>query len=1339
MAAALLAALLAATLLACAGPARAFVKRSKWEDASEVSGLPRCNPRRVSFQESDIGTLRTVESPLAPKRYKTRSRYVAKDMLWDPLERSSQVAYVGSAIFYFDTCRVWSADSMVCEDELPNNEQRVYALELIEQNRELFSSDYDEEGASRCLFDISGAPPVPHAEGDEVLSEECYIFRLFQKPFEEKRLLVTFDSRNPTHLSSSPSKFVGWTESLSENESLLRVFDIQKRFMLSDDLLNDREVFARSELVAESAEPTRRELPVFCGNDFLLYQGSRGDKTSIFMRNMNSPALEAETVATSSHFPVASTVSDETLELSSGRHQCTAAWVHVDTTTVTLLALPSRETASIPLERWGQTSPFTQLVDLAIAGDYVFAVLFSAELEQYKIRYASVLDPVAMSDVEGSLSNTTLKFYTTTSNAVLLYTKRGMHEDGRDNEMRLVRFSVLGNVHCIAEAVELRNEILDNDSPDEKAAKIIVDAAVFHDSILWIGTYNTIGYDTRNKYIELIDLDKDNDDILDVIDEFPFNHGFTFDADQDGYADEIDFLNYNYRDLNDDALMYIAFFFLYVFIGLFVFAISKYSHYLQVKRQEYLQNLQEDTDVVQGTQQHAMGSIFFLKAKMMQNNHHHQPRSPAEAASPAEPKYSSKSQSHKHLDASPPSARGANTSKVVPAHLVEQARIKNAMSRGSVFRDVSEKMSSARNQIQMFGTNGEEKSDGGGFKRTSYDVRLRQIDRLFTLFEVLLTLLTVTSLVLAVYPSFPYGGVMPSAIRMCIWADFFSFSLFFLDLCGRFYSRNTKEYPTLLSFLKDNWYDVPALITDIPLTPLRFPELLGLFKLSRVFRLYRRFTQQAVFVSMMVKRPMLYLATFVSLIIIICAVFIKIFEQESQEEFRDFANVLWFTLVTVTTVGYGDYQVKEAETWALTFFLMLLGIGLISTLSAFCAESILSIGRTEEMKREMRSSLHNEAELLRVGLMHISEPYNPLSATLKNMMEEGDQFFKQREGHRRSSRDFDMDEGSPDNAKARRQIDWIERNYDTVGKHRSSTLNVTVGMESDLTLPIERIMEGAGGKFRISAISSQADLIRAVSKEYDQGMLLHVLYLQNSLTRRFVTHASGGPNASAGVGDMTLNKFSNLDFSPRTRLHFILLRFSLHKPERGGVLNFSEMSDELADIIFEPKRPLGNFLEKIFSINEEWQRLLRTTAKSTRPQFYHFDFQDPIQDKLVRIDEHFERYGINQRTDYNEIITEIEILLVLHDRVSTVEWALTHLQYRSTRSPPKPVFEELAPPFAEMPSAGLVLTQPMQEQSDKDLDIVNEEVSRPATRAGVWGAQRRNSILRARSKYVTSG
>ena len=62
-------------------------------------------------------------------------------------------------------------------------------------------------------------------------------------------------------------------------------------------------------------------------------------------------------------------------------------------------------------------------------------------------------------------------------------------------------------------------------------------------------------------------------------------------------------------------------------------------------------------------------------------------------------------------------------------------------------------------------------------------------------------------------------------------------------------------------------------------------------------------------------------------------------------DLKEIENAFWWTIVTITTVGYGDYAPQSFYGRVLAIFLMLAGIGLVSTVTG----SISSIFTTRKI------------------------------------------------------------------------------------------------------------------------------------------------------------------------------------------------------------------------------------------------------------------------------------------------------------------------------------------------------------------------------------------------------
>jgi voltage-gated potassium channel len=81
-------------------------------------------------------------------------------------------------------------------------------------------------------------------------------------------------------------------------------------------------------------------------------------------------------------------------------------------------------------------------------------------------------------------------------------------------------------------------------------------------------------------------------------------------------------------------------------------------------------------------------------------------------------------------------------------------------------------------------------------------------------------------------------------------------------------------------------------------------------------------------------------------LVLIGAVLIRVFAPKQYESFGD---ALWFTLQTVTTVGYGDNTPTSAEGRVIASVVMLVSIGLVSVITAAVTSMFIrSVSRDEQ-------------------------------------------------------------------------------------------------------------------------------------------------------------------------------------------------------------------------------------------------------------------------------------------------------------------------------------------------------------------------------------------------------
>ena len=138
---------------------------------------------------------------------------------------------------------------------------------------------------------------------------------------------------------------------------------------------------------------------------------------------------------------------------------------------------------------------------------------------------------------------------------------------------------------------------------------------------------------------------------------------------------------------------------------------------------------------------------------------------------------------------------------------------------------------------------------------------------------------------------------------------------------------------------------------------MTLPILIQSLKLVRYSRAVRRFHK-----ALMISWEELVLFLCVSLMLIFfAAVGVYYFENASQPS-EDFASVfhsLWWTVVTLTTVGYGDVVPITLGGKMFTFFVLFVGVGIITVPAGLVATALFKARTIEE--KEFQTNKKNKS------------------------------------------------------------------------------------------------------------------------------------------------------------------------------------------------------------------------------------------------------------------------------------------------------------------------------------------------------------------------------------------
>jgi voltage-gated potassium channel len=193
------------------------------------------------------------------------------------------------------------------------------------------------------------------------------------------------------------------------------------------------------------------------------------------------------------------------------------------------------------------------------------------------------------------------------------------------------------------------------------------------------------------------------------------------------------------------------------------------------------------------------------------------------------------------------------------------------------------------------------------------------------------------------------------------WLDNGVCLLFFMDFALSFWRAESKsDY-----FFKWGWLD---LLSSIPMIDsLRWGRLARIF---RIFRILRGMRSAKLLAELAVQRraesALLTAALLSLLLLVFAAITILQLETAPTSNIRSAEDALWWSVTTITTVGYGDLYPVTSAGRLLAGLLMIAGVGLFGALSGLVAAWLL---RPAETRQEADlDALQAEIEALRLQL-----------------------------------------------------------------------------------------------------------------------------------------------------------------------------------------------------------------------------------------------------------------------------------------------------------------------------------------------------------------------------------
>jgi voltage-gated potassium channel len=121
---------------------------------------------------------------------------------------------------------------------------------------------------------------------------------------------------------------------------------------------------------------------------------------------------------------------------------------------------------------------------------------------------------------------------------------------------------------------------------------------------------------------------------------------------------------------------------------------------------------------------------------------------------------------------------------------------------------------------------------------------------------------------------------------------------------------------------------------------LRMLRLFRLFKLVRYNKAMHRFSK-AFYI---VKEEIVLFGVVTLMLLYISAVGIYYFEHESQpEQFKSIFHSFWWAVTTLTTVGYGDIYPITIGGRLFTFFMLMIGLGIVAVPACLLSAALTQV------------------------------------------------------------------------------------------------------------------------------------------------------------------------------------------------------------------------------------------------------------------------------------------------------------------------------------------------------------------------------------------------------------
>lgn len=239
------------------------------------------------------------------------------------------------------------------------------------------------------------------------------------------------------------------------------------------------------------------------------------------------------------------------------------------------------------------------------------------------------------------------------------------------------------------------------------------------------------------------------------------------------------------------------------------------------------------------------------------------------------------------------------------------------------------------------------------------------------LFDYTVQLLILISLIAYAVSTLPNNSKQTRLILE--WIEYVAITIFSIEYILRIYVAK-KPWKYIFSFygLIDFIAIIPFYITAS--THLMSLRALRVFRIFRAFKLvrYNKALNRFTIAAQIVKEEIILFLMVTSIFIFLASAGIYYFENEAQPDvFSSIFASAWWAVVTLTTVGYGDVYPITTGGKMFTFFILMIGVGIVTIPAGLVASALTKAREMEEdakqkeddeIMEEVRRNVHEIEE-----------------------------------------------------------------------------------------------------------------------------------------------------------------------------------------------------------------------------------------------------------------------------------------------------------------------------------------------------------------------------------------